>query len=307
MSENINDQVVVKYIKTKNKIRKIVTYKDNCELRVYHQAVLDFLKENTSDSIFAKAYVPKSSIYRNAEAHMYNDIFVKMDIERFFPSLNHNYLSERLYYEINKTTEISRRECYEIVEKCSVSDKGLPLGFVTSPALANMYMKEFDGILYGKIKRLNVVNPIYTRYADDMVISFKYTEDFREIVDVIKKEVGILLKRFYLKVNNRKTAVVNLLETNQMRITGICITRDSNNYRSISVGKKLKNKIFWDALNLYDNQEKKNDYQVAHLKGILSFVLSIEKNGIDGAYSEGMQELLKKRGFNGIKELVDAL
>lgn len=87
-----------------------------------------------------------------------------MDIKDFFPSINHNYLAECLYHEINKNTSISRRECYDIVKKCSVGKKGLPLGFVTSPALANLYLKEFDGLLYGKLKKMDIKRP----YIHDM-------------------------------------------------------------------------------------------------------------------------------------------
>jgi len=150
----MNSQLVVKHIKTKNKVRKIITYKENGELRKYHESVAKFLMDNVIDSKFAKAYIPKSSIYKNAEAHLYNDVFVKLDIKNFFPSINHKYLAERIYFEINKNTQISRKECYDIVQKCSVGNKGVPLGLVTSPALANIYMKEFDCILYGKIKKL---------------------------------------------------------------------------------------------------------------------------------------------------------
>ncbi len=151
----MDEQLIVKYIKTKNKVRKIITYGENSELRKYHENVVKYLNDHTYNSIFAKAYAPRSSIYKNAQAHMYNDIFLKMDIKNFFPSLNHKYLAECLFYEINKDTEISRTECYEIVRKCSVGEKGLPLGLVSSPALANLYMKEFDGLLYGKMKKMH--------------------------------------------------------------------------------------------------------------------------------------------------------
>lgn len=303
----MNDQLIVKYIRTKGKIRKIITYKENSDLRKYHELVVDYLKKNTINSIFAKAYVPKSSIYKNAEAHLYNDIFLKLDIKNFFPNINHRYLAERLFFEINKTTQISKKECYDIVRKCSIGNKGLPLGLVTSPALANIYMKEFDGILYGKIKALGLINPIYTRYADDMVISFKFKPHYEECVKEIHEEVSFLLKKVHLSLNEKKTSLVNLEQSNHVRITGISITRDSNNYRHISVGRKLKNNIFWKAINLYDNEYNREITEVEHLKGIFSFVLSIEKCGVDNCYSERMKELLHKRGFQNVKELVDAL
>jgi len=303
----MDSQLVVKHIRTKNKVRKIITYKENGELRKYHESVTRYLKDNVIDSKFAKAYISKSSIYKNAEAHLYNDVFVKLDIKNFFPSINHKYLAERIYFEINKNTQISRKECYDIVRKCSVGNKGVPLGLVTSPSLANIYMKEFDCILYGKIKKMGVLNPIYTRYADDMVISFKSMPEYEEKAKRIKEEVITLLKKVHLTINEKKFSVVNLEISNHVRITGISITKDANNYRHISVGKKLKNEIFWEALKLYDNEEEKNQVNIAHLKGIFSFVLSIEKSGVDNVYSKNMKGLLKERGFENLKQLVDAL
>ena len=35
----MDEELVIKYIRTKNKVRKIVTYKENSELRIYHQKV----------------------------------------------------------------------------------------------------------------------------------------------------------------------------------------------------------------------------------------------------------------------------
>lgn len=306
MRDSMNEQLEVKYIRTKNKIRKITTYKENGELRRYHEAVVKYLAQNTRNSIFAKAYVPKSSIYKNARAHMYNDVFIKMDIKNFFPSINHKYMAECLFYEINKNASISRKECYDIVKKCSVGEKGLDLGLVSSPALANLYMKEFDGLLYSQLKKMEIENPIYTRYADDMVISFKTGENDLECARTIKEIVCALLKKVHLTLNEQKTKYYTLNRSNHIRITGISITKDENNYRSISVGRKLKNQIFWDAINMYDQKNK--DYMaIVHLKGLFSFVLSIEKQGIEKCYSENMKQLLKVRGYDSLNELIKAL
>lgn len=302
----MDEQLVVKYIKTKNKVRKIVTYTDDNELRKYHQRVADFLAKYTKNSIFAKAYVPHSSIYKNAQAHMYNDIFIKMDIKDFFPSLNHRYLAECLYYEINKNKAISRKECYEIVRKCSAGDKGLPLGLVSSPALANLYMNEFDGLLYGKIKQMGLQNPIYTRYADDMVISYQADDAKAEQIQEIKYVVQQLLKKVHLRLNEKKTRCYDLHRTNHVRITGISITKSEENYRHISIGRKAKNQMFWDAVNMYD-QENKDYAKINHLKGYCSFALSIEKKGIESCYSDQMMKLLQQRGCNSLKELIEKL
>ena len=302
----MDEQLVVKYIKTKNKIRKIVTYAENGELRKYHEDVVRYLKKNTNSSIFAKAYVPKSSIYKNAKAHMYNDVFVKMDIKNFFPNINHKYMSECLFFELNKNTKISRKECYDIVRKCSVGEKGLPLGLVSSPALANLYLKEFDGMLYGSLKKMGLDNPIYTRYADDIVVSFKTGECDSIKIDEIKKEVQNLLKKFHLALNEKKTKAYTFNQSNHVRITGISIIKDDENYRYISVGKKLKNQIFWNAINMYE--QNITDYkEIEHLKGLFSFVLSVEKKNIENCYSEKMNNIIREKGYKNLKELIKYL
>ena len=299
----MEEELVVKYIKRKNKIRKIVTYADQSELRRYHEAVVDFLRKNTYDSIFAKAYVPKSSIYKNAEAHLYNDIFVKVDIKNFFPSINLKIMEKQLFKEISKNSEISRFECHEIVSKCSCSDIGLPLGLVSSPSLANIYLKEFDGILYGKLKKINLDNPIYTRYADDLVISFKANNEYESIVADIIKLIDELLSKYKLKRNKEKTQVVNINISNHVRITGVSVVKKEDGIRCISVGRKTKNELFWKAIELYD-AEKKDYPEIIRLKGMLSFVMSVEKRGIENTYSANMMDMLNQRGAKSVKELI---
>ena len=84
------------------------------------------------------------------------------------------------------------------------------------------------------------------------------------------------------------------------------ITKDKNNYRHLSVGRKLKNHIFWSAINQYDKEEK--DYnEIAHIKGLYSFVLSIEKNGVENGYSDKMKSLLVERGYETLKQLLSSL
>lgn len=41
----MNDQLIVKYIRTKGKIRKVITYKENSDLRKYQELVADYLKK----------------------------------------------------------------------------------------------------------------------------------------------------------------------------------------------------------------------------------------------------------------------
>lgn len=298
----------IRYIRTKNKIRKIVTYsEDDIYYRDYHSKVVSFLHTYTFPSKFAKAYLPGTSIVSNAKAHMYNDVFIKLDIHDFFHSINHDLLSKCLYFEINKRVKISYRECCKIVRECSVSDKGIPLGLVSSPALANLYLKQFDGMLYGYIKTLGLNNPIYTRYADDMIISFKANDIDNLMINNIVDHIKAYLKVFHLKLNEKKTQIIDLNKSNHVRITGICIVKNEHNYRRLSVGNKLKNELFWKLIDIYDHSDNYTQLEKRQAKGMLSFVLSVEKIGLDNNYSERMKLLLHERGFDSLIEIAAAI
>ena len=151
--------IVIKHIKTKNKLRKIVSYRsETCDLKNTHKKINDFLERYFCPSIFTKGYVRNQSIFDNAYAHMYNDFFITLDIKNFFQQICLTQLYKKLYHEINlvDSKAISLQECKRIVDLCSISTRGIPLGFVTSPILSNIYLKEFDCIFFGKLKKMNL-------------------------------------------------------------------------------------------------------------------------------------------------------
>lgn len=304
-----SNDVIVKHIKTKNKTRKIVTYVDEgCKLKKEHKYILEYINKNFINSKFAKAYVKKRSIYTNAKAHLFNDYFIMLDVKDFFNSINHKKLINKLYHELNKNNKkpISKLECGKIVDDCSLNNKGIPLGFITSPVLSNIYMKDFDSIFYGKLKKYKKYNIIYTRYADDITISFKDNidkEKMRDDIIIIAKD---LLKKFSLRLNYKKTRTFDLSISNHVKLTGINIVKYKDNFRKLTVGKKIKNTLFWDAVKCY--KEENHDFKsIEKLKGMQSFILSVEKKGYDECYSENMKQIIKDLGFTSLKELIDSL
>lgn len=89
----MNEQLTVKYIKMKNKVRKIVTYKENGELRRYHEEVVKYLEKYVTNSIFAKAYIPKGifsfalSIEKKDLEACYSENMIRLIRERGYDSL----------------------------------------------------------------------------------------------------------------------------------------------------------------------------------------------------------------------------
>lgn len=323
MNKNKENMYQIKFIKTKSKHRKILTYKtlDAYNLRKKHEKINSFLKGNIRDSKFAYAYIEGRSIFDNAKVHLYNDYFIKLDIKNFFQSINHKKLRDILYYELNKHVEISKYEVGKIVNLCSVYEKGLPLGLVTSPILANIYLKEFDSILYGRLKKFNfseespIKQLLYTRYADDLIISFKKNYDKVDTIKIsnqITELVKDLLSKYNLFLNDKKETIINIQEKKHIKITGVSIVLKENNFRILSVGRKRVRLLYNEAVSIYkdfknDETVLPNKYRIERVKGNEAFILSIEKNGYDNVYSSGMKEYLKSQGFGNLSALISFL
>ena len=301
-------EIVVRHIRTKNKTRKIVTYCSNdCELRKRHEKINNFLQERFVPSIFAKGYVKRRSIYQNTLSHMYNDYFIMLDIKDFFPHICHKQLIEKIYKEINlkSSNQITKKGCKEIVDICSVSSRGIPLGFITSPILSNIYLKEFDNVFYGKLKQMRLNNIIYTRYADDITVSFKYDQKDKniEIENQIIDAASAILTRLGLQINKKKTRSFNLNISNHVRITGVNIIKKGE-IRRLTVGRTIKKQLYWDAIKCL--QEKETS-QIQYVKGMQSYILSIEKQGYESCYSKAMMDRLYTLGYESLKSLIDSL
>jgi len=308
------------HISTNGKKRVLYTYRSD-KIKKQHKAYLSFMNEYFLPSRFSHAYTKKRSIYTNAIVHLNNDIFIKMDVKDFFPSLNHRFLTNELHYELNKKHKeaITYQECKNIVENSSIGRRGLPLGLIPSPMLSNIYMKRFDSIFYGKLKRLDkevISNSfLYTRYADDIFISFKSPAVGLELESIRNAIVALCeqeLRRCYLKLNTSKTRMVDLRVSNHFKIAGINIAATGNGSRRLTVGRRVIKNLYYDALNLQSRLESKanNDQlslEVQQVKGMHSFLYSVEKEGYSHVLSDNMQNQIISLGYESLEQMIGAM
>jgi len=123
------------------------------------------------------------------------DSFIKIDIENFYPSIDHNIL-------LNKLDEnIDDRYALDIIKKAISNStlpkgrrcikfnqpniKGVPQGLSFSNILANIYMNSFDK------KYINSEYFTYYRFVDDILILCNY-KDISTITDNIKLDLSKL-------------------------------------------------------------------------------------------------------------------
>lgn len=273
------------------KIRKIKMYKSTSEgfmLRCIHNKINDSLNQLIELSDRSFAYRKNLSIKDCVNEHIGNCHFLKLDIHNFFNSITKRNLNKILkmkfsecadeMYKSNIKGETSRYKSNIInkwngVEKvldfCFVNSK-LPLGLVTSPILANIYMDFFD-IRFKK----EFPDLVYTRYSDDILISSNTTFDTKIVKDFIEKELEILK----LKINKKKITEVKLHSVgDHVKFLGINIVKGTaENY--ITVGKSFVGKVCKDTTNYIRGDKRLKKSQIIGKIEYLKYI-----NGEDYKY-----------------------
>lgn len=103
---------------------------------------------------------------------------LKLDIQKFYPSIDNNILKELLRHKFKD------KRLLELLDEIIDSAKGLPIGSYLSQYLANFYLNYFDH----HMKEV-LMFKYYFRYADDMVILSNSKDYLREVLKNIEQEL----------------------------------------------------------------------------------------------------------------------
>ncbi|MBU4274514.1 reverse transcriptase/maturase family protein [Patescibacteria group bacterium] len=113
---------------------------------------------------------------------------LKCDIKKFFNSIDQDILTFLIKKKIKDTNAVWLIE--KIIKSFStLSDKGLPLGNITSQLFANIYLNELDYFI-----KQNLRIKHYIRYCDDFVILTSDREHLESIISVISEFLKEKLK-----------------------------------------------------------------------------------------------------------------
>lgn len=207
-------------------------YLPSIEIKAIQYFILENYLSKIEISKYAMAYKKDCSILDNANVHLKNKYFLKVDLIDFFYSLNYDVAKKTLSYYFEK--EIGEDGVDEMLNFISYENHFVQ-GCVTSPYLSNIIFKDIDYLIADKFSK--IPNFRYTRYSDDIVISSSKKIDF-SVLDELKR----ILKEFNYNINCHKTYFTS--NSNSVRITGLNIYKQS----SIKVGtkykKELKNMIY---------------------------------------------------------------
>ena len=151
---------------------------------------------------------------------------LKCDISKFFSSINHNILKEKLKRRIKDKDAL--KIVFDIID--SNTDGGLYIGAMTNQVLAIFYLNDMDHFIKEQLKI-----KYYVRYQDDFLLyhpSKKYLRYcLQEIHDFLEKE-GLKL--------NPKTRIYK--STNNFLFLGRNQSGRYSRYRNVK--RKLKARLF---------------------------------------------------------------
>jgi RNA-directed DNA polymerase len=176
-------------------------------LKVIQWWILDNILSHVkiADNVFG--FVAGRSAIQNAQFHLGQKHLLNIDIKQFFPSITVDQ-AQAIFQSLGYHQEVAKM----LAELCCLDDR-LPQGAPTSPAIANLVLRELDQTLSLLVAR---DGGRYSRYADDLTFSSqsRITTEFLAMVRQAVADTGFELKADKTRFRGSE---------GRMEITGIVI------------------------------------------------------------------------------------
>ena len=280
--------IVEKTLKIKNKTRKIVAYSNDFYgkgLKYIHKEVFESFLRVLPSSSSSYAYKEKCNTLMCLEQHKGNQFFAKFDIHKYFESISmaltinkicsyvvmqYNNRFNKIFYHYKIKTEIGKDISFLI--RPLFHKYRLPIGFVTSPKISDFYLFSLDE------EMLKVPNVVYTRYADDILLSSSSEESLNEGIKALKS----LLTKENLLINYKKTRFMSLTnEGDSVRFLGINMVKRKNDKYEFTISRKYiveTSRLFCDYILKKPTNRKTIDLEV--IQGRFNYIRSISQKSL---------------------------
>lgn len=251
----------------------------NDELKAALYELKDIL-ENEFHALYhtnAFAYIHNRCAVDAVRRHQANQSwwFLKTDFSNFFgnttPEFAHYIL--RMIYPFSEVYKYPAGEAAMVkaLDLCFLNG-GLPQGTPISPMLTNLLMIPIDHRLANTLRNFTDGNHyIYTRYADDMLISSKQKFDPEQITGYIANVLREFHAPFSIKDEKTRMGSRNGHNAN----LGVIL----NAQNEITIGHKKKDAfrgMLSDYIRAKQNMESWSVHEIQTMKGLLSYYISIE-------------------------------
>lgn len=229
----------------------------------------------------AFAYIKNRCTIDAVKRHQQNDSrwFLKLDLHDFFGSTTLDFVMQQFscIYPFCEVVRMSRGE--EELRKAlelGFLDGGLPQGTPLSPLITNIMMIPIDHALSNTLTDFDHNSFVYTRYADDFIISCRYSFCFRKVEDLVVSTLAQFQAPFSL--NRQKTRYGSRSGKNWN--LGVMLNKDN----VITIGS-AKRRNFRAMLSSYAADRKSGRTwpfaDIQAMQGLYSYYRMVEKENID--------------------------
>ena len=241
----------------------------NEQLKTLQRTVVNLLERlNATAHDAAYAYTAqrtcKDAIIKHQRAE--NNWFYKFDIKDFFPSCTVTVLKNNLKF-IYPFCCLPNAALDKII-KLATRNGALPQGSPLSPLLSNVLLMPFDFMMTFSMRPFKGV---YTRYADDIIISTAHKHQLDFIQRIIKSHLQEISPD--LKINTEKSRCGSIKGSNWN--LGLMLNADNN----ITIGHKKKMELKAKINNFIFDFTNRNYWSIIDtqvLQGELNYFKTIE-------------------------------
>jgi RNA-directed DNA polymerase len=203
------------------------------------------------------------NLKKNGELHLGKKWVINLDIKDFFPSIKKELLEQELgsYEQLLNTRGYTFDQFIEFV----TLHKALPQGSPISPLLSNYIgYKIVDKEVYPYLQNKYGDKFAYSRYADDITISFDALNTRDELKDEVENVIKIVESSGFFKINKKKTSIMH--NSQKQVVTGVVVNMKT------SLGKKEKLKYRAIVHKIKNKQIEMTDV----LQGKLAYLNSVD-------------------------------
>ncbi|WP_172481473.1 reverse transcriptase family protein, partial [Escherichia coli] len=157
--------------------------------------------------IFSKISLPEYitggrkgvSYIDDCKSHLNKSIIIQEDMKDFFPSIKEDLIAKAFQYYMNFSPEVSL-----LIANLSTLEGSLVQGTKLSTDIANLIFLEEEALLSEEVRKLG---GIYTRYVDDITISFE-SEVNNDDISKIKLMILSMALKSGVRLNRKKSRVL---------------------------------------------------------------------------------------------------
>ena len=259
-------------------------------LKFVQRWILENILNNLMTHGAAHGFVRGKSIVTNATVHCNSAVLIKLDVKDFFPSVHwrrvkgvfrHAGYPEQIATLLALLCTESPRQMVQQNGKTyyvALSDRALPQGAPTSPALTNIVCLNLDRRLTGLAEKIGLR---YSRYADDLTFSLPANStsiknaaqpsDHNHLIGQLLGSVHKILQEEGFILNNDKTRVIRM--GNQHNVTGMVV----NGEGVPRVPRKIKRMLRASLHNLALGQPLREGETLETLSGYAAWIASAER------------------------------